>query len=161
MHYSVYSFPLKSNQATLVVSRVYLQRNAISLNAAVSTWPISGIGTLALSAQAQVLSPYSWIPLMIHTNILSHKVSGAEFTLGRTARVLGLLFLLSPGSDSSGDGITTLDHWFAGSGRMQVFTTDEKAYAGICADVGSMPLMLVLEWIILGLPGLRRGVTIS
>jgi len=125
MPYSVYSFPLKSNQATLVASAVYMQEPAVSLMATVSTWSLGGDIALALCARTHVLSPYPRIPLMNPTDILSHKLPGAVFTLDRTAQALGLLVLATLGMGGSEYLMTTLHHWSAGgSGQMQVFMSD-------------------------------------
>ena len=92
--------------------------------ATVSTWSLTGDGTLAHSAPMNVLSSYPRIPLMNSTNILCHKIPSAKFSLGRTVQALGLLCLVTPGMGISGYGITTWDRWSAGgSGRIQGFAT--------------------------------------
>ena len=77
MSSSVFSFPLKPNQATLANFVAILDAPAISKEVIVPTLNLSGDGALALSAPTAVLSPYPRIPLMNSTNILSHKVPSA------------------------------------------------------------------------------------
>ena len=109
MPYSVFSFPLKPNQATLVTSLVHVYTTASSPTTTVSTLALTGNGTLDLSAPTHVLSLYPRIPLMNSTDIPSHKIPTAEFSPGRTVQVLGRLLLLGPGMDASEYLIGTSD----------------------------------------------------
>ena len=96
--------------------------SAVSPMPTVSTWTLTGDGTLAHSALTNVLSPYPRIALMNSTDILSHKILSAKFSLSRTVQALGLLCLVTPGMGTLGHGIITWDQSSAGgSGRMQVF----------------------------------------
>jgi len=82
--------------------------------AVVSTYAFSGDGTPAHSAPTHVLSPYSRIPLMNTTDIFSHKIPFAKFSLSQTVQALGLLCLVPLGMGISGYGITTWDQSSAG-----------------------------------------------
>jgi len=102
----------------------------------------------------KVLAPYPKIPLKDKTDIPSHKVLPAKFSLRRAVQVRHRFLLNTPGMGNSEFLTTTRDLSSAGgSGWMQFFFLTEKAYASICAHVGSIPLMFVLPWTLFGSSG--------
>ena len=65
------------------------------------------------------------IYLINSTDLLSHKIHTAKFSLDQTVQVSFLVFSLGLGLGSSEYLITTWDQSSAGiSGRMQIFATD-------------------------------------